>query len=99
MCANKESPPSPAYVSQCGHGSVSDVLVPEIRNESEDLGWDLVDWREHVSPAPDEAEDFRSVLLKSVDPRGGTHKRPLACLFVRWPNLSLGDTANVNLVI
>ena len=46
---------------------VSDILVPEVGNESENLGRDLVDWCERVPPESDQGEDFGSVLLKSVD--------------------------------
>ena len=61
-------------MSQCDCGSVSDVLVPEIRNDSEDLGRDLVDWREPVPPVSDETENFGSVPLKNVNLKEGAHK-------------------------
>ena len=67
-------------MSQCDRCSVSDVLVPEIRNESEDLERDLVDRCEPVPPIPDEAEDFKSVLLENVDLEDGTCKPLLICL-------------------
>ena len=40
---------------------------PEVRDESEDFGWDPVDWREAVPPGPDQAEDLENVLLESIE--------------------------------
>ena len=68
-------------MSQCDRGSVSDVLVPEIWNENEDLWRDLVDQREPVSPVPDEAEDLKSVLLENANLEEEMCKRLLVCLF------------------
>ena len=41
--------------------------IPEVRNESEDFRWDLVDWCEAVSPGSNQAEDLENVLLESVE--------------------------------
>ena len=67
-------------MSQCDRCSVSDVLVPEVRDESEDIGRDLVDWCKPISLVPDEAEDFKRVLLESVDLEDVTCKLLLICL-------------------
>jgi hypothetical protein len=41
--------------------------VPEVWNDSEDFGWDPVDWGEAVPPEPNETKDLESVLLENVD--------------------------------
>ena len=61
-------------MSQCDRSLGLAVLVPEVRNESEDLGGDPIDWGEPVSPVSDQAEDLESVLLKNVDLKEGTFK-------------------------
>ena len=64
--------PSPAHMSQCDRGPVPDVLVPEVRDEDEDLWRDAVDWGEPVIPGPDQAEDLEGILLESLDLRERT---------------------------
>ena len=43
------------------------VHIPEVRNESEDFGWDPVDWRESVPPGQNQAEDLENVLFETVE--------------------------------
>ena len=43
-------------MSQRDRSSVSDVRVPEVRNESKDLGREAVDRCEAVPPGSDQAE-------------------------------------------
>jgi len=42
-------------------------LAPKVRKDGEDLGRDLVDWRDAVLPGPNQVEDLESVSLKNVD--------------------------------
>lgn len=59
----------------------SDILVPKVRNENEDLWRDSVDWCEQVPPESDQAEDFGSVLLESANLKKGTREALPVCLF------------------
>ena len=43
------------------------VHIPEIRNESENLGRDAVDWGEPVLQEPNQVEEIESVQLEIVD--------------------------------
>ena len=54
-------------MSQRDHVSISPVPNKKVRDESEDLGRDFVDRGKRVPPAPDQAEDFKSVPFESED--------------------------------
>jgi len=43
------------------------VRVEMVRNESEDLRRDLVDWRDAVPPGPNQVEDLERVLLENIE--------------------------------
>ena len=54
-------------MSQFNRGLVLDVLVPEVRDKSEDFWRDAVDRCKAVPLRTDQAEELGSVLLKSRD--------------------------------
>ena len=56
-----------AYMGQCDYVSISLVHIPKVRNDSEDLGRNLVDRCRHVSPNTNQVEDLESVSLENVD--------------------------------
>ena len=80
-------------MSQSDGCSISDILGPEIWNEREDLGRDLVDWCEMVLPESDQAEDLGRVLLETTDLKEGMCERPPMHIiyFVHGANLSPTD--------
>ena len=56
-------------MGECDQVSISVVivLIPKVRNESEDFGRDPVDWCHPVSPEPNQVEDLKSFLLENVE--------------------------------
>ena len=68
-------------MSQCDGCLFSNILIPEVWNEDEDLGRDLIDWCEPVPPGSDQAEDLGSVLLESANLKEGTREPLPVCLF------------------
>lgn len=74
-------------MSQCDHASLSDVLVPEIRNESEDFRRDLVDCDEPVPLGSNQTEDLQSIPFESINLRCDTCKH-LSTHLVSWPLLT-----------
>jgi len=42
------------------------VLIPKVRDESEDFEREPVDWRNPISPGPNQVEDLESVLLENI---------------------------------
>ena len=75
-------------MSQCDHLAfgVVVILIPEVRDEGQDFGRDLVDRNQRVPPRPNQAEDFQGILLKDGDLKHSTPqllsaRRPLHSLF------------------
>ena len=54
-------------MSQCDDAFVSVARIQKVWNEGEDFARDLVNRCERVFPKANQAEDFRSASLESVD--------------------------------
>ena len=68
-------------MSQCDCVLISVARVQKARNESEDLGRDLIDWGKLVPPGQGLTDGFKVILLRSMDLKGGTRKRPPIHIF------------------
>ena len=67
-------------MGQSNDGFLSSAPVPEVWNESEDLGGDAVDRGKPVSPGSNQADDLESILSERVDLEYDGRKLQSTCL-------------------
>jgi len=73
--------------------------MPKVRNEGENFGRDLVDWRDPVPPGPNQLVDLENVSLEDIELKCDTRKSQYKCMLLIVCLTSAGSGATVVLQI